>query len=150
MNIQEFLDFYEAEISKIIDKFDKIYKASEKMVFFDGEELKKMDYNTYSVLGHHKFEGFSYKISPLPKNEIKISWDDDDGEICYTTVTKSFFDDFDKFLEDVENKILENNKKEESKYQEYLKQLEQEKELNEQKQYQEYLRLKELYKDKSL
>jgi hypothetical protein len=50
-----------------------------------------------------------------------IFWEDDDEIFDYVAVTNDFFDDFEKFLKDVENEVFKNNEIQNSKYSEYLK-----------------------------
>jgi hypothetical protein len=47
---QDFMDYYIKEINKISDKFDKIYEISKKWVYFDGKELKNVNYSPYRSL----------------------------------------------------------------------------------------------------
>ena len=118
---QDFMDYYIKEINKISDKFDKIYEISKKWVYFDGKELKNVNYSPYrSLIYHNQANGF-YKISPLKNGEIMIFWEDDDEIFDYVAVTNDFFDDFEKFLKDVENEVSKNNEIQNSKYSEYLK-----------------------------
>ena len=145
MQIKQFVSFYISEVNKILEKFERVFEASKGWVKFDGTDLKPTIYNPFSVLESHKQAGGDYKIIPLNENEIVISWENSDGYDREFTVSPLFFDDFEKYLENVFQRIHENNKIQTAKFQEFQNQLELKKELDNQKQYQEYLKLKEIY-----
>lgn len=150
MQIKQLVSFYIAEVNKISEKFEKIFEVSKGWLRFDGIGLKPTIYNPFSVLKSHKQAGGDYKIVPVNDNEIAISWEDAEGYDREFIVPPLFFDDFEKYLENVFQITDENNKIQTAKFQEFQSRLEKEKEIEKQKQYEEFLKLKEIFEPKSL
>jgi hypothetical protein len=147
MKVQMFTDYYIKEVNKIPEKFEKIYEISKSWVKFSGKELHKPSHNPYSDLEYYRQAGGDFKIFPCYDNKIGISWEGSD-DIYIFEVTDLFFDDFDKYLEGVFERVEENNKKQAEKFQEYLKHTKELEKQREQEQYQEFLRLKKIYEPK--
>ena len=150
MQTKQFVSFYITEVNKISEKFEKVCEASKGWLRFDGIGLKPTIYNPFSVLESHKQAGGDYKIAPMSDNEIVISWENSDGHDREFIVPHLFFDDFEKYLENVFQITDENNKIQTAKFQEFQSRLEKEKEIEKQKQYEEFLKLKEIFEPESL
>lgn len=147
MKIREIIEIYENSISNIFTKFEKIHELTKECQHFDGKNLVKKDYGQFSSLAW--FRGAEwFHIDIIDENTINIFWYDSCDEYQNVYVSDEFFDDFDSYLEYVKNLVLENNKIQTAKFQEFQSRLEKEKETEEQEQYQEFLRLKKIYEPK--
>ena len=125
----------------------KIYELTKECQHFDGKNLVKKDYDRFSSLAW--FRGAEwFHIDIIDENTINIFWYDSCGEYQNVYVSDEFFDDFDSYLEYVKNLVLENNKIQTAKFQEFQSRLEKEKEIEKQKQYEEFLKLKEIFEPK--
>ena len=148
MKIREIIEIYENSISNIFTRFEKIHELTKECQHFDGKNLVKKDYSSFSSLAW--FRGAEwFHIDIIDENTINIFWYDSCDEYQNVYVSDEFFDDFDSYLEYVKNLVLENNKNELEKYNEYLRKLENEKEIGKQKQYEEFLKLKEIFEPQS-
>lgn len=148
MKIRKLIEMYDNSLNSINDKFEKVYELIKDWEYFDGKNLIKKNYGSFSSLA--RFNGTEwFNVGIADETTINIFWYDKYDDYQDIDVLDSFFDDFDSYLEYVKKLVSENNKAELEKYNEYLRKLEKEQENNDQKQYQEFLRLKEIYEPKS-
>ena len=147
MKIREIIEIYENSISNIFTKFEKIYELTKECQHFDGKNLVKKDYDQFSSLAWFR-EAEWFHIDIIDENTINIFWYDSCDDYQNVYVSDEFFDDFDSYLEYVKNLVLENNKIQTAKFQEFQSRLEKEKEIEKQKQYEEFLKLKEIFEPK--
>lgn len=120
MNINEQINFYNQEIKKIPEKFEKIKEVTRKWLYFDCFRLQLRDFSGYENLFYFDI-GAEIYFAFKDKDEIHISfWCSFKGEFFTIIVNSLFFDDFEKFIEELNVKLIDNNVKERDKYFSYL------------------------------
>lgn len=142
--MRDFKQTYKKMVENIKEKFDQLEELNQKRMIFTGTCLKNYNYSKFKIVHTAKYtDEFYFKTKD---NFIEIVWFDEDNCKFSVVVSPLFFEDFNTYLDIVQDEITARNKEEIKKYINWVKEVEEIRARCSAEDYQLYLKLREIYK----